>query len=88
MVAIIKPERLVEAAIELKLPRRSTFIREGAPQPITDLLKGKTVERFLTTGTHLLIRFTDRTEARISWREWGGRATIGKPQLDEMGPHQ
>lgn len=85
-IPLIKPQDFERLTLEL--PRRATFIREGLPEPITDMLKGKTVERVLTTGQHLLIRFTDRTEARITWRDLRGDVLWGKPQLDEFGPHQ
>jgi len=64
--------------------RKRVFIREGRPAPISDQLKGKSIERLLSTETQLLIRCTDGTEVRISWRNEQG-LMVGVPYLDDVG---
>lgn len=65
-------------------PHTRTIIREDRPQPVTDVLKGRVIERLLSVDTQLLIRCTDGTEVRLSWRDERGRAQ-GTPYLDEVG---
>jgi len=65
-------------------PHSRTIIREDQPQPVTDALKGRVVERLLRVGPQLLIRCADGTEVRLSWRDERGRAQ-GTPYLDNVG---
>lgn len=65
-------------------PHSRTIIREDLPQPVTDVLKGRVIERLLRVDAQLLIRCTDGTEVRLSWRNEHGRAQ-GTPYLDDVG---
>ena len=58
-------------------------VNESKPQPLSDLIRGKAVQRMLTTHEQLLIRFTDGTEIRMSWRDDNGRM-VGTPFLDDV----
>lgn len=64
-------------------PRSHVIVREGKPQPLTDQLRGRVVDRLLSTADCLLIRCTDGTEVRISWRDETGRLA-GIPYLEEV----
>jgi hypothetical protein len=68
---------------QLGLRRSHVIVAEGKPAPISDHLRGRTVERLLSTKEQLLIRCTDGTEVRVSWRDLSGRM-IGTPFLDDV----
>lgn len=59
------------------------IVREGKPAPISDVLRGRTVDRLLATSSQLLIRCTDGCEVRISWRNEAGHMQ-GTPYLDDV----
>ncbi|MBA3563077.1 MAG: hypothetical protein H0W33_03530 [Gammaproteobacteria bacterium] len=67
----------------LGLRRSNVIVREGRPQPVSAQLRGKQIERLLSTPAQLLIRCTDGTEVRMSWRDEHG-AMIGTPCLDDV----
>lgn len=67
----------------LNVRKSNVVVREGKPQPITAQLKGKRIERLIATDAQLLIRCTDGTEVRVSWRDERGRMQ-GTPYLDDV----
>lgn len=66
-----------------RLRRSHLIVTEGKPAPISDQLKGRTVERVLSTAGQLLVQCTDGYEVRIAWRDLKGRVT-GAPMLDDV----
>lgn len=75
--------RTPAASANLALKRSHVIVSEGKPQPISDTLRGRPVERLVATGKQLLIRTTDGMEVRISWRDRLGRMQ-GTPILDDV----
>lgn len=67
----------------LALQKSNVIVREGKSAPISEQLKGRKLERLLSTSEQLLIRCTDGTEVRVSWRDGQGRM-VGTPYLDDV----
>lgn len=67
----------------LRLSESHVLIREGKPAPLTDALHGRKIERCISTAGQLLIRCTDGTEVRVSWRNEKGQIS-GAPMLDDV----
>ena len=83
-----KKEPTMPAAHEYLKPKiairkSNVIVTEGKPQPMTDMLKGRTIERVLRTSNQLLIRCADGFEVRVSWRDDLGRM-VGTPIVDEV----
>ena len=67
----------------LQLRKSNVIVRDGKPGPLSDVLRGRVIQRVLTTQEQLLIRTEDGAELRVSWRDEKGRM-IGTPVLDDV----
>lgn len=73
----------MSAAPSIRPARSNVLVSVGKPQPITDVIRGKTVERVLKTAEQMLLRFTDGTEVRVGWFDETGRVP-GVPMIDDV----